>query len=104
MRNNDFRVHLCLISESSDVLAFVTKVRTELEQLYRGKGSIYLDVKTEDVLEMIIAEIQGSNQYDSEEEALLYLIESCSDQLMSWIHGYHIQIEPKTVVCAYDHK
>lgn len=100
MRNYDYRLNLCLIREAQSDRSLEQEARYELLDLFLGKGTCYLEGRVEDDLEIILAEIQGTNQFSSEEQVLDYVSDYGSEKLISWIQGYHVLIEPKTERCA----
>lgn len=100
MRNCDFRLNLCLIREQQTGGSLVKEARLQVMELFLGKGTCYVEGRTEDGLEIVVAEVQGSNQFELEEDVVDFVEQFATDELLSWIQGYQVKIELKTERCA----
>lgn len=91
--NNETYLDFCFIRETNG--NFAAEVDGMLKQLFVGvKVNWYLEEKTIDEAEMVVAEVKGMSRWSSEEEALQFLEENGSDQFWQYLQGYKMFIYP----------
>ncbi|MFB3162026.1 hypothetical protein ABLO26_11660 [Neobacillus sp. 179-J 1A1 HS] len=71
----------------------------EIEQILKetfGKKRLnwYLEEKTIEGAEMVIAEVKGMSDWNSEEETILFLEENAGEKFWEYLQGYKMFIYP----------
>ncbi|KQX48491.1 hypothetical protein [Paenibacillus sp. Root444D2] len=97
---SEFTLDLCFIREHTQS-PFYTIIERQLNGLFAGKGTWYIDLREEQGLDIAVAEIKGMAIWESEVEVLRYIEESAQPDLTSeydcWnhLHGYQVKVSPK---------
>lgn len=92
----EFFMDLCFIRGSAErTIDFAQKVEEQLEQLFADKAKWYLESKKEDHIDIVLAEVKGSGDWDKEEDIVNYIQENASDSFINWLQGYRIEIDIK---------
>jgi hypothetical protein len=96
---SEYFIHLCFIrpelSEPTEPTNFVETLQEEARLLFPTVSSLYVDRKCEEDLEIVVCELNGLSLWETEEEVLLYMEERLSEEWLSLLAGYKIQVIPK---------
>jgi hypothetical protein len=79
---------------------FKTDVESELKKLFKGNLHWYLDERSEDNVEMIVAEVRGVSPWQTKDDVLNHMEQKGSDSFWEWLQGYHLQVYPNTKGCV----
>lgn len=97
---SEFALDLCFIREHAKS-PFSTIIEQQLNELFAGKGTWYIDLREQEGLDIAVAEVKGLAIWESEEEVLSYIEEYAACSLTSehdcWNHlqGYQVKVSPK---------
>jgi hypothetical protein len=93
---SEFFINLCFIrselNDTSEQIRLVGKFREEASLLFPVISSLYIDRKSDEVLEIVVCELNGLSMWETEEELLVHLEEKLSDEWWSWLSGYKVQV------------
>lgn len=92
---SEFFFDFCFVRESVRNEDFVVAVEKHLERLFSGKGHWHMDGKQEGHLDIVVAEVQGMESWEKEEDALSFLEAEAMPLFWQWLQGYRIQIDVK---------
>ncbi|WP_318505448.1 hypothetical protein [Bacillus sp. T3] len=96
MMNNETYLDFCFIRKSTG--NFVTEIDEMLTKLFKGvKVNWYLEEKSLEDAEMVVAEVKGMSHWRSEEETLNFLEEHGGSQFWEYLQGYKMFIYPVTM-------
>lgn len=96
MMNNETYLDFCFIRKSAG--NFVTEIDEMLTKLFEGvKVNWYLEEKSLEDAEMVVAEVKGMSHWRSEEETLHFLEEHGGNQFWEYLQGYKMFIYPVTM-------
>jgi predicted metalloprotease with PDZ domain len=74
---------------------FASSIDELLKSLFaKKKLNWYLEEKTLDQAEMVVAEIKGMSDWTSEEEAIRYIEENAGESFWEYLQGYKMFIYP----------
>ncbi|OXM87556.1 hypothetical protein [Paenibacillus rigui] len=96
----EFQMDLCFIREHTPS-PFQTVIAGQLNRLFTGRGTWYIDYRVEDGLDIAVAEVKGLAAWETEDEVLRYVEENASMDLEAeadcWNHlqGYQLKVSPK---------
>ena len=71
---SEFSLDLCFIREHAQS-PFSTIIEQQLNELFAGKGTWYVDLREQEGLDIAVAEVKGMAIWESEEEVLSYIEE-----------------------------
>ena len=104
---SEFTMDLCFIREHAKS-PFYTVIQQQLQELFTGKGTWYIDLREEEGLDIAVAEVNGIAVWENEDEVLRYIEESAESALTSeydcWNHlqGYQLKVSPRADAgCCY---
>jgi len=90
---NELVLDLCFIRPIQG--GFEREIQTELQNIFGEKLTWYLDVKQQEELEVVVAELRGIGSWSSEDEVMSKIEELASDTFFTWLQGYRIQLFAK---------
>ncbi|WP_147533350.1 hypothetical protein [Bacillus marasmi] len=94
--NNETYLDFCFIRKADG--NFAAEIDDILTRMFAGiKLHWYLEQKTIEDAEMVIAEVKGMSGWRSEEETLHFLEQNGSDQFWHYLQGYKMFIYPVTM-------
>ncbi|KRE70463.1 hypothetical protein [Paenibacillus sp. Soil750] len=97
---SEFALDLCFIREHAQS-PFYTIIEQQLNELFAGKGTWYIDLREQEGLDIAVAEVKGLAIWESEEEILNYIekytISGEPSEHDCWNHlqGYQVKVSPK---------
>ncbi|MFD2216367.1 hypothetical protein [Metabacillus endolithicus] len=90
MRNETY-LDFCFIREKQG--EFSQEIHNLFSKIFVGKRlNWYLDEKKVDGLEVIVAEVKGLSDWESEEELIDYLDENADNLFWTYLQGYQLSI------------
>jgi hypothetical protein len=96
MMNNETYLDFCFIRKPAG--NFAKEIDQMLAKLFAGvRLHWYLEEKTIDDAEMVIAEIKGMSNWRSEDEALNFLEENGGERFWQYLQGYKMFVYPVTM-------
>lgn len=94
--NNETYLDFCFIRESVGNFSF--EINEMLKQLFVGVNvDWYLEEKTIDNAEMVVAEVKGMSNWRSEKDALQFLEQHGTAEFWQYLQGYKMFIYPVTM-------
>ncbi|MCS7461523.1 hypothetical protein N0M98_15330 [Paenibacillus doosanensis] len=96
----EFALDLCFIREHGQ-LPLPTLIDRELQKLFAGRGSWYIDFKVKEGLDIAVAEVKGLGTWETEDELLQYIEESMeqdsdsAEDSWEYLQGYQVKVWPK---------
>ncbi|MGJ7919355.1 hypothetical protein [Neobacillus sp. LXY-4] len=94
--NNETYLDFCFIREKTG--NFAVEINEILTNLFAEvRLNWYLEEKTLEGAEMVIAEVKGMSKWRSEEETLHFLEENGNKQFWQYLQGYKMFIYPVTM-------
>ncbi|WP_054028397.1 hypothetical protein [Bacillus sp. FJAT-28004] len=96
----EFTLNLCFIREHTQS-PFQSVINQQLQGLFAGKGSWYIDHREEEGLDIAVAEVKGLATWETEDEIIRYIEESArmdsASESACWDHlqGYQVSVSPK---------
>ena len=91
----EFFMDLCFIREVDLSIPFTQAVEQQLQALFGGEAKWYLESRQEENLELVLVEVKGAGDWETEEDLVTYLDDHASDQIMTWLQGYRIELDIK---------
>ncbi|MFD2445123.1 hypothetical protein ACFSO7_14230 [Bacillus sp. CGMCC 1.16607] len=93
--NSEAYLDFCFVREEQG--SFATEIEGLLKDLFQGiKVNWYLEEKTAEGADIVIAEVKGMGPWNSEDETLHYLEERAGDKFWKYLQGYQMYIYPNT--------
>ncbi|MBU7595555.1 hypothetical protein [Metabacillus halosaccharovorans] len=97
MRNETY-LDFCFIREGTG--NFSQEINLIFTEIFNGKRLYwYLDEKNQDGLEIVVAEVKGMSDWNSEEDLLHHLEEHGGNPFWNYIQGYQFVIHPDMKGC-----
>ncbi|PAE38797.1 hypothetical protein [Bacillus sp. 7884-1] len=96
--NSETYLDFCFIREQTG--DFATDIDELLKSMF-GKKRLnwFLEEKTIDGAEMVIAEVKGMSDWSSEEETILFLEDHADSKFWEYLQGYKMFIYPAKKGC-----
>ncbi len=91
----EFFLDLIFVQEKVVQEDFAEAIKNQLETLFAKKGKWHMEVKQENQLVIIIAEVNGIYSWHNEEMVVEYLEEAAAPQFWEWLQGYQIRFDLK---------
>lgn len=83
----------CFVQKSRKSL--VPEINAGFQEIFkRHRLHWYLDTKSKDGLEIVVAEIKGMSSWQTEEDVLDHLEQHASEEFWSTLQGYQFQVLP----------
>ena len=93
--NNETYLDFCFVRKQ--VGNFANEIDCLLTRLFDGiRLNWYLEEKTIEGAEMVVAEVKGMSNWSSEEETIQFLEEQAGDIFWQYLQGYKFFIYPAT--------
>lgn len=97
--NSETYLDFCFIREKNG--HFAAEIHRVLSELFKDiRLNWYLDEKTEDGIEIVVAEIKGMSSWQSEEETICYIEENAGESFWKYIQGYQMNVYPVKRGCG----
>ncbi|WP_026573153.1 hypothetical protein [Bacillus sp. UNC438CL73TsuS30] len=91
-------IDFCFIRSESG--GFVKEIDQMLKETFANKRlNWFLEEKTMDEAEMVVAEIKGMSDWGSEEETIMFLEENAGEKFWEYLQGYKMFIYPAKRGC-----
>lgn len=91
--NSETYLDFCFIKSAAG--GFAGEIDAILNQLFKGKPLYwYLDEKTANGAEIVVAEVKGMSNWRSEDEAIGFLEEKAGERFWDYLQGYKMYIYP----------
>lgn len=95
---NETYLDFCFIREEKG--SFSTEIDLLLKEMFSSNQlHWYLDEKSEQGLEIVVAEVKGMSDWSSEEQLLSYLEDRGSSSFWTYLQGYQFSIYPYMKGC-----
>lgn len=93
MMNNETYLDFCFIREMAG--GFAGEIDSILQDLFKGKRlNWYLEEKTANGAEIVVAEVKGMSNWHSEDETIDYLEVNAGESFWEYLQGYKMYIYP----------
>jgi hypothetical protein len=93
LMNNETYLDFCFIR--TEVGNFAKDINSMLTSLFEGvRLNWYLEEKTVEGAEMVVAEVKGMSNWSSEEETVQFLEENAGEVFWQYLQGYKFFIYP----------
>lgn len=97
--NSETYLDFCFVREQSG--DFAPEVDQLLSELFKGvRLNWYLDEKSHDGMNIVVAEIKGMSKWQSEEETIEFIEEHASETFWKYLQGYQMYIYPAKRGCC----
>ncbi|MEH7386192.1 hypothetical protein V7147_12355 [Bacillus sp. JJ1521] len=97
--NSETYLDFCFIRDATG--NFTVEVDELLKKLFKGvRLNWYLEEKTEEGIEIVIAEVKGMSRWQTEEEAIEYIETHAERTFWSYLQGYKMFIYPAKKGCS----
>ncbi|WP_077620539.1 hypothetical protein [Bacillus sinesaloumensis] len=97
--NSETYLDFCFIREATG--NFKEEIHEILSNLFKSiRLKWYLEEKTEEGIEIIIAEVKGMSRWQSEEDAIEYIEAHADEAFWSYLQGYKLFIYPAKKGCS----
>ncbi|WP_338451021.1 hypothetical protein R4Z09_03620 [Niallia oryzisoli] len=97
--NSETYLDFCFIREETG--NFAAEIHRVLLELFKDiRLNWYLDEKTEDGIEIVVAEIKGMSRWQSEEETINYIEENAGESFWKYLQGYQMNVYPVKRGCG----
>lgn len=97
--NNETYLDFCFIREGSG--NFSSEIDSLLTELFKGvRLNWYLEEKTAEGAEIVVAEVKGMSRWGSEEETIQYIEEHAGEKFWDYLQGFKMFIYPATRGCG----
>lgn len=96
--NNETYIDFCFMrKESGD---FSKEIDQMLRELFKGKRlNWYLEEKASEGADVVVAEIKGMSDWQSEEEAIMFIEAASGEMFWKYLQGYKMFIYPASRGC-----
>ncbi|WP_071396269.1 hypothetical protein [Bacillus tuaregi] len=97
--NSETYLDFCFVREKAgDFAVEIDRLLTELFKDIRLNW--YLDEKTEDGIEIVVAEVKGMSRWQSEEETIEFIEEHADEEFWQYLQGYQMNVYPAKRGCG----
>lgn len=97
--NNETYLDFCFMREASG--HFASEIHRMLTDLFKGiRLNWYLDEKTKDGVDIVVAEVKGMSRWESEEETIRFIEEHADEAFWSYLQGFQMNIYPVKRGCG----
>lgn len=97
--NSETYLDFCFVREQSG--DFAPEIDQLLSELFKGvRLNWYLDEKSNDGMDIVVAEIKGMSKWQSEEETIGFIEENASESFWKYLQGYQMHIYPAKRGCG----
>ncbi|MHC0036164.1 hypothetical protein [Pseudoneobacillus sp. C159] len=91
--NSEAYLDLCFVREQQG--GFSREIDSLLKEVFQGiRLNWYLDEKTAEGADIVVAEVKGMAPWQSEEDTIHYLEEKAGDAFWQYLQGYQLYIYP----------
>ncbi|MBU8878022.1 hypothetical protein BGM26_03330 [Bacillus sp. FJAT-29790] len=96
--NSETYLDFCFVREASG--NFASEIDKVLSNLFKGvRLNWYLDEKSKDGVEIVVAEVKGMSRWESEEETIEFIEGHAEDVFWEYLQGYKMFIYPNKKGC-----
>ena len=96
--NTETYLDFCFVRETIGNFSF--EVDQMLSELFKGvRLNWYLDEKSEDGVEIVVAEIKGMSKWESEEETIDFIENHAGETFWKYLRGYQMYVYPAKRGC-----
>ncbi|WP_173917475.1 hypothetical protein [Halobacillus sp. Marseille-Q1614] len=93
MKINETYLDFCFIQETTGSLA--GDVNNMFKRIFSGQRlNWYMDEKSEDGIEVVVAEVKGMSSWTSVEEVIHHLDENAGEEFWETLQGYQFNVYP----------
>jgi hypothetical protein len=97
--NSETYLDFCFIRVASG--NFAAEIHRMLTELFKDiRLNWYLDEKTEDGIEIVVAEVKGMSRFQSEQETIDYIEEHAGESFWKYLQGYQMNVYPAKRGCG----
>jgi hypothetical protein len=91
--NSEAYLDFCFVRERQG--GFATEIHSLMKEVFQGiRVNWYLDEKSAEGADIVVAEVKGMAPWKSEEETLHFLEEKAGDRFWQYLQGYQMYIYP----------
>jgi hypothetical protein len=91
--DNEVILDICFIQSNTSPLK--DKVQDELQRWFGSQLNWYIDSKTEQDKQIVVAEVRGQGPWSNEDELLHHIEDEASEAMLESIYGYSVKIVKK---------
>ncbi|NHM31550.1 hypothetical protein [Neobacillus terrae] len=96
--NSETYIDFCFITKLEG--NFTGEIDDILKALFKGNRlNWYLEEKSADGAKVVIAEIKGMSNWNTEEEAIMYIEDHAGEAFWNYLQGYKMFIYPNSRGC-----
>lgn len=97
--NSETYLDFCFVREQKG--PFAEEIDSLLKALFKGvRVSWYLDEKTEEGVDIVIAEVKGMSRWQTEDEVIEHIEEHAKDDFWNYLQGYKLFVYPNKKGCG----
>lgn len=97
--NSETYLDFCFVRETAG--HFASEIHEILTELFKGiRLNWYLDEKTQEGIEIVVAEVKGMSRWNSEEETIQYIEEHAGETFWEYLQGYQMNVYPAKRGCG----
>jgi hypothetical protein len=97
--NNETYLDFCFVRDAKGDLA--SEIHEILKDLFKDiRLNWYLDEKTKDGVEIVVAEVKGMSSWESEEETIGFIEQHAEDKFWDYLQGYQMYVYPAKRGCG----
>lgn len=91
--NSEAYLDFCFVREEQG--SFAEEIEELMKEVFQGiRVNWYLEEKTAEGADIVVAEVKGMAPWKSEEETLHFLEEKASERFWQYLQGYQMYIYP----------
>ncbi|MBS4179254.1 hypothetical protein [Lederbergia citrea] len=97
--NSETYIDFCFIRNPAG--NFAAEIDNLLRELFKGiRLNWYLEEKTEDGMELVVAEIKGMSRWQSEEDAIDFIESHAAEDFWEYLQGFQLNVYPAMRGCG----
>jgi len=97
--NSETYLDFCFVREHKG--PFAEEIDSLLKALFKGvRVSWYLDEKTEEGVDIVVAEVKGMSRWQTEDEVIEHIEEHARDDFWNYLQGYKLFVYPNKKGCG----
>ena len=97
--NSETYLDFCFVRQVSG--HFASEIHKILTDLFKDiRLNWYLDEKTKDGVEIVVAEVKGMSGWESEEETIDFIEQHAGDKFWEYLQGYQMYVYPAKRGCG----
>ena len=97
--NSETYLDFCFVRDAKG--DFASEIHGILADLFKDiRLNWYLDEKTKDGAEIVVAEVKGMSSWESEEETIEFIEQHAGEKFWEYLQGYQLYVYPAKRGCG----